>query len=66
VEEPNQAFRSFFKRLRALGHRPPSGPLTTSEATDAEELRQETLAKDDEQLKREQRDARGESNSNSE
>jgi hypothetical protein len=40
--------------------------LTTSEATDAEELRQETLAKDDERMKREQREARGGSNSSSE
>jgi hypothetical protein len=39
------------KRLRAFldqlpgGHRPPTGPLTTAEAADAEELRQEVLAK---------------------
>jgi hypothetical protein len=59
-------FRSFLKRFRAVGHRPPSGPLTTSEATDAEELRQETVAKDDERMKREQREARGGSNSSSE
>ena len=41
----------FMKRLRAFldrlpgGHRPPTGPLTTEEATGAEELRQETQAK---------------------
>ncbi len=38
----------FFKHLRA-GRRPPTGPLTTSEASDAEELRQKTLAEDEEQ-----------------
>jgi len=44
----------FVKRLRAFldrlpgGHRPPTGPLTTTEAADAEELRQEALAKDTE------------------
>jgi hypothetical protein len=36
-----------FKRLRA-GRRPPTGPLTTSEESDAEELRQKTLAEDEE------------------
>jgi hypothetical protein len=40
--------------------------LTTSAATDAEELRQETLVKDDERSKREQREAGSESNSSSE
>jgi hypothetical protein len=40
--------RRFFKGLRA-GRRPPTGPLTTSEADDAEELRQKTLAEADEQ-----------------
>jgi hypothetical protein len=55
--------RNFLKRLRGA---PPTGPLTTSEATDADELRQETLAKDDERLKREQREAGRESNSSSE
>ena len=48
------------RRLRALlerlpgGHRPPTGPLTTAETTDAEELREETLAKDNERIEREQ------------
>jgi hypothetical protein len=48
------------KRLRALlerlpgGHRPPTGPLTNAEQTDAEELRQETLMKDNEPIEREQ------------
>jgi hypothetical protein len=54
--------RNFLRRLRGA---PPTGPLTTSEATDAEELRQETLAKDDERMKRERREAGGESNSSS-
>jgi hypothetical protein len=59
------------KRLRAFldrlpgGHRPPTGPLTTSEAADAEELRQETLAKSDERIEREQEEAGRESNSGS-
>jgi hypothetical protein len=48
------------KRLRTLlerlpgGHRPPTGPLTNAEQTDAEELRQETLMKDNERIEREQ------------
>jgi hypothetical protein len=41
--------RAFLNRLPG-GHRPPTGPLTTDEATDAEESRQETLAKDDERI----------------
>jgi hypothetical protein len=44
------------KRFRFLGRltrgrRPPTGPLTTSEATEAEE-RQETQTKDDRQVER--------------
>jgi len=39
--------RAFLERLPG-GHRPPTGPLTTTEAADAEELRQETLGKDKE------------------
>jgi hypothetical protein len=57
-------FRTFLKLLPG-GHRPPTGPLTTSEATDAEELRQETLAKDDERIEREQEEARRGSSSSS-
>ena len=59
------------KRLRAFldrlpgGHRPPTGPLTTSETADAEELRQETVAKDDERIEREQEAASRESDSRS-
>jgi len=34
------------------GRRPPTGPLTTSEKTAAEELRQETLVKDNEGIER--------------
>lgn len=56
--------RTFLKHLRG-GHRPPTGPLTTSEAADAEELRQETLAKNDERIEREQEEAGRESNSSS-
>lgn len=45
--------RAFFDRLPG-GHRPPTGPLTTAEATDAEELREETLAKGKERTEHEQ------------
>ena len=38
--------RAFLERLPG-GHRPPTGPMTTEEATDAEKVRQETLATDD-------------------
>jgi hypothetical protein len=54
------------KRLRALldrlpgGHRPPTGPLTTAEETDAEELRQGTLVKDERiEREREEQGRRG-------
>jgi hypothetical protein len=55
--------RTFLERLPG-GHRPPTGPLTTSEA-DADELGQETLAKNDERIDREQEEAGRESNSSS-
>jgi hypothetical protein len=48
------------KRLRAFldrlpgGHRPPTGPMTTDETAEADELRRETLAEDTERIKREQ------------
>jgi hypothetical protein len=54
---PRYAFR--MKRLRTFlerlpgGHRPPTGPLTTAETTDAEELRERTLMKD-KRIEREQ------------
>jgi hypothetical protein len=51
-----KALQSLLKRLPG-GHRPPTGPLTTSEASDAEELRQESQVKDDERMKREQRNS---------
>lgn len=41
--------RTFLERLTG-GHRPPTGPLTTAETADAEELRQEALAKDAERI----------------
>ena len=47
------------KRLRAfldrfmLGNRPPTGPLTTEETSEAEALRQETLTEDSERRERE-------------
>jgi hypothetical protein len=37
--------RSLFERFR-VRRRPPTGPLTTTETTAAEELREEQLAKD--------------------
>jgi hypothetical protein len=37
-------FRSWIQGLPG-GHRPPTGPLTTAEAAEAEEVRQEGLAK---------------------
>jgi hypothetical protein len=54
------------KRLRAFldrlpgGHRPPTGPLTTAEQNDAEELRQETLL-DDQRIEREREEQRSSS-----
>lgn len=45
--------RTFFKRLRG-GHRPPTGPMTTAETADAEQLREETLAKETERIELEQ------------
>lgn len=47
-------FRSLLRHLHP-GRRPPTGPLTTAEASDAEELRKQTQAKDDERVEREQR-----------
>ncbi len=62
-ERANRGYALRMKRLRTFlerlpgGHRPPTGPLTTTETTDAEELRQETLAKDNERIEREQEEA---------
>jgi hypothetical protein len=56
--------RTFLERLPG-GHRPPTGPLTISEATDAEDLQQETLVKDDQRIEREQEEAGRGSNSSS-
>jgi hypothetical protein len=41
------------------GRRPPTGPLTTKEAADAEELPQKTPPKNDETSGHEQKDAGG-------
>jgi hypothetical protein len=49
--------RTFLERLPG-GHRPPTGPMTNAETTEAEELRQETLVKDSERIKREQEEQR--------
>ena len=54
--------RAFLERLPG-GHRPPTGPLTTSEAAEAEELRHETSAKNDERIEREREEANREPNS---
>ena len=59
------------KRLKAFlkglpgGHRPPTGPLTTSEAAEADELRRENPAKDDERIERKPEDPGQESGSTS-
>jgi hypothetical protein len=47
---------TFLERMFG-GRRPPTGPLTTAETADAEELRQETLAKDNERIERDQEGA---------
>jgi hypothetical protein len=57
-------FRAFLDRLPG-GHRPPTGPLTTSEAAKAEELRQKSLAKDGERIAPEHEEAGQESDSTS-
>ena len=44
--------RTFLERLPG-GHRPPTGPLTSAEQTDAEDLRQ-ALVKDNERIEPEQ------------
>jgi hypothetical protein len=57
------------KRLRAFldrlpgGHRPPTGPLTTAEQGDADDLQQEKLAEKSQQVERgpEERDDRSSS-----
>lgn len=56
--------RAFLERLPG-GHRPPTGPLTTSEATEAEELGRETQGKEGDRIQREQEEAREGSNSSS-
>jgi hypothetical protein len=45
--------RALFKRVGG-GRRPPTGPLTTAEAIDAEQLRLKTLANDSPGIEREQ------------
>jgi hypothetical protein len=57
-------FRAFLERLPG-GHRPPTGPLTTSEAAEAKELRQESTEKDDERVEHEHEDSAQESDSTS-
>jgi hypothetical protein len=50
-------FRVFLDRF-TLGNRPPTGPLTTKEKGEAEELRLETLAGSDERKESEQEESR--------
>jgi len=48
-----KSLRGLFERL-GIRRRPPTGPLTTAETTAAEELRQETVAKDSDRAERKQ------------
>jgi hypothetical protein len=48
--------RTLLDRLTG-GRRPPSGPLTTSEATEAEKVRRTKQGKDEERIEREQKQA---------
>ncbi len=47
--------RNLFERLRA-GRRPPTGPLTTTEKTAADQLREQTPVKDGQRSERERGD----------
>ncbi len=49
--------RAFLDRLPGA-HRPPTGPLTTSEQGEADELQRETLREDQKRVERE-REAKG-------
>jgi hypothetical protein len=49
-------FRAWLERLPG-GHRPPTGPLTTAEAAEAEDLREKSLAEDDERTEHEREEA---------
>ena len=51
-----KSLRAFFERLPG-GHRPPTGPLTTAEATEAEELQHEKQVEDEQRLEHEQDEA---------
>jgi len=44
-----KSLRTFFRGLPG-GHRPPTGPLTTAEATEAEDLRRQGAADDEQRL----------------
>lgn len=45
-----------FLHLLPGGRKPPTGPLTTAEQSDADELQEEKLAEDSRIVEREQRD----------
>jgi hypothetical protein len=59
-----KGIRTFLKGLPG-GHRPPTGPLTTSETAEADKLLQETEARDKERIDREQAEAPRRSDSSS-
>ena len=59
-----KSIRAFLEGLPG-GHRPPTGPLTSSEAAEADEVRHEAEAKDKERIEHEQAEAARESDSGS-
>ena len=53
-----KGLRAFLDRF-GLGNRPPTGPLTTEETSDAEALRQKTIGEDNERSEPEQEESDG-------
>jgi hypothetical protein len=49
-------FRAWLEGLPG-GHRPPTGPLTTAEAAEAEDIREKSLAEDDDRTEHEREEA---------
>ena len=49
-------FRAWLEGLPG-GRRPPTGPLTTAEAAEADDLREKSLAEDDERTEHEREEA---------
>jgi hypothetical protein len=60
-----KSLSDFFKGLPG-GHRPPTGPMTTSEANEADQVREAAAAKDEERIDHEEAEAEPESDSGSE